>query len=87
MPDFTKINSSVAGLQALAPPKQLTKFAEFSLSSDTRKSLKPAQDEQYPVTVAFKATPVKARLNENVEVTVKSSKQLTIPKDVLLSSN
>jgi hypothetical protein len=39
------------------------------------------------VTVAFKATPVKARLNENVEVTVKSSKQLTIPKDVLLSSN
>ena len=39
------------------------------------------------MTVAFKATPVKARLNENVEVTVKSSKQLTIPKDVLLSSN
>jgi hypothetical protein len=39
------------------------------------------------VTVAFRATPVKARLNENVEVTVKSSKQLTIPKDTLLSSN
>ena len=37
--------------------------------------------------MAFKATPVKARLNETVEVTVKSSKQLTIPKDVLLSSN
>jgi len=39
------------------------------------------------VTVAFKATPIKARLNENVEITVKSSKQLTIPENVLLSSN
>ncbi len=86
VPDFTKVNSSVVGLQSLVPPKQLTKFAEFNLSGDMRKPLKSAQEE-FPVTMAFKATPVKAKLNENVETTVKSSKQLTVPKDVLLSSS
>jgi len=41
VPDFTRVNNSVAGLQALIPPKQLTKFAEFNLSGDIHKSLKP----------------------------------------------
>lgn len=73
VPDFSKVNSSVVGLQSIVQPKQLTKFAEFNLSSDVRKSIKPAQEE-FSVPVAFKATPVKAKLNQNVEVTVKSSK-------------
>lgn len=85
VPDFSKVNSSVVGLQSIVPPKQLTKFAEFNLSGDIRKSIKPA--EEFPAPIVFKATPVKAKLSENVEVTVKSSKQLTIPCDVLLSSS
>lgn len=62
VPDFAKVNNSIAGLKSVLAPKTLTQFAEFSLSGDNHLTSKTISQD-LPVTAVFKAAPVKAKLN------------------------
>lgn len=49
VPDFSKVNSSVAGLKSVIQPKALTQFVEFNLSGENHHKQSKIQQPDKPV--------------------------------------